>query len=71
MTRRLAIVNLSNWPNETFKVDEQIIAPGEFISINSWEIASAKQIEIVATDDPDAERGYHPWGMNVYQPEAN
>ena len=75
MTRRLAIVNLSNWPNEDFWVEadgnKRQLAPGEFVELSDWGQGRAAAILAIAEDNPDAKLGYHPWEMNVYQPEAN
>ena len=72
MTRRLAIVNLSNWPNEDYavrldkgdgsgKIIEKI-APGEFVDIHPPYISmfDPLELEVVELNNDFAPKQYTP-----------
>ena len=61
MTRRLAIVNLSNWENEDFVItqgdDTKTLAPGEHANLNAYPVET-KTITITPVENPEAEAKY-------------
>ena len=72
MTRRLAIVNLSNWPNEDYavRVDKgdgsgpviEKIAPGQMVDLHPPFISMFEplEIDVVQLDNEYAEKAYTP-----------
>ena len=63
MTHRVAIANISNWPNDDIVIhreglDSVVLVPGE-----TWEHGTGKTMELAieARVSPTGETGYRPW----------
>ena len=69
MTHKLALVNLSNWPNDYFMVDSPgheersgVLYPGGVLEIGTND---AFVLNVTPTEDPDGEKGYRPLELEV------
>ena len=71
MTRRLILVNLSNWENEDYKIvhsgGEQTISPGEKVELP---LPHGDPVQVVAhpVDNPDVEGKFNPATLEVEVP---
>lgn len=70
MTRRLVLVNMSNWPNEEYEIDLEgktaTLAPGETLDLGAF--VDEKQVMVTPTDNPEADKEYSPPRIKVDLP---